>query len=210
MAKSIIFCLVIIFASFYYYMGFHSKIQVQEINFPPKIILFKEYLGDYKNLNTAFKTLEEEISQLETKNYQEFGMYYDDPNLMENPTQARAIIGVLLDIKERHIAGKFLVDHADYRINENSELNCLSVTFPYRNELSMFWVISKVYPAIVEYGKTNKFFTKGNTIGALEIYHYKNTEKTIEVVFPYGPEVDKLLLNRAPKPIYKNKKNSDL
>ena len=209
MLKSVILFIVIVGATFYLYMGFHTKIEIKETTLSPKIILFKEYLGDYRDLNSAMRTLEEELHSLETKNYQQFGMYYDDPNHLENSHQARAIIGVLLDIKERHIAGKFLVDHANYRINENNEVTCLSSTFPYRNELSMSWIISKVYPAIVEYGKTKGLFVQGNTIGALEIYHYKNNERTVEVLFPYGTGIEKLLLNRAPKPTYVQK-NSDL
>ncbi len=209
MLKVLIISILALGIIFYFYMGFHQKIEIKDAVLPPKIILYKEYLGDYHKMEDTFKLLQDEITQLETKNIKYFAIFYDAPDLIEDVNQSRAVLGVLLDIRERHLAGKFLVDHADYRISENSELNCLSSTFPYRNMLSMLWVVTQVYPAWVEAGVARKLDIKGNVVGSMEIFHYVNGESTIEVLFPYGPGVERLFLNRAPEPVYK-KTNTDL
>jgi len=209
MLKSILLFAVISAAVFYLYMGFHTQINIEETTLPSRIILYKEYIGDYREMNKAMKVLEGELKDLETTQFRQFGMFYDDPNLLQDSKQARAIIGVMLDSRERHIASKFLINHNHYRINEYKDQTCLRTVFPYRNELSLAWVISKVYPALVEYGKSKKIFKKDNTIGSLEIYNFKNEESNIEVIFPYGDNIQDLMLTRAPKPAYLAK-NQDL
>ena len=209
MLKSILLSITIIFAVVYLYMGFHTQITIEETILPSKVILYKEYIGDYREMNKALKVLETELKELETTKYSEFGMFYDQPNQLEDPKQARAIIGAMIDPRERHIASKFLINHNHYRISEYNDQTCISAKFPYRNELSLAWVISKVYPALVEHGKSNNLFKKDNTVGSLEIYHFKNGESYIEIIFPYGENVQSLMLTRAPKPA-SLQKNQDL
>ena len=183
-------------------MGFHHSIQVNEITLPPKVLLYKEYTGDYRKIGEAFTTLDKELSQFDVKSYQSFGLYYDNPNLLADFSQSRAIIGILLDPSNRTNAVKFMVDHPNYRVNEYGDINGISAKFLYRNDLSFGWIISRVYPALTKYAQDKKLFSSQASIGAFEIYHYKNGEPVVEVIFPYGPGLERLILNKSPVPNY--------
>lgn len=208
MFKLIVLLVASLGGIFFLYMGFYHQIQIEDISLSPKVLLYKEYVGDYRNIDKAIQIVEKDLTNL-SATYQEFSMYYDDPLLLNDVTQSRAIIGVLIDVKDRQKAVDFLVNHATYRIYEYSNVKGLSSTFPYRNGLSMAWIIYRVYPALADYARTRGIFVNGHNIGAMEIYHYKNGESTVQIVFPYGAEAKELMLNKSPVPSNKIS-NSDL
>lgn len=202
MFKLIVLLVASLGAIFFLYMGFYHQVQIEDFTLPPKVLLYKEYVGDYRNIDKAIQALDKDLTHL-SANYQEFAMYYDAPLLLNDVTKSRAIIGVLIDVKDRQKAVDFLVNHATYRIYEYSNVKGLSTTFPYRNGLSMAWIIYKVYPALADHARTRGLYAKGHNVGAIEIYHYKTGESTVQIVFPYGEEAQELMLNKSPAPSYK-------
>lgn len=133
--------------SFYLYMGFHSKIVVEEVVLPERVMIYKEYVGEYKDISSAFKDFDQDLINLQIKDYFYFGIFYDNPTLLEDPKRSRAVIGIMVDTKYRNQAITYTVRNPVFTYKEHNELTAISVTFPYRNILSLAWIVYRIYPA---------------------------------------------------------------
>jgi len=177
-------------------MGFHTKIVVEEVVLPERGMIYKEYVGEYKDISSAFKDFEQDLIDLQIEDYFYFGIFYDNPPLLEDPKKSRAVIGIMVDTKYRNQAITYTIRNPVFTYKEHNELTAISVTFPYRNILSLAWIVYRVYPALVQYGEKYKMFSDGNIACSLELY-YKDA---IQVAFPYGRYVKDLLFISVPSP----------
>jgi hypothetical protein len=173
-------------------MGFHNPVIVQEVNLPPRVAVYYQYKGSYDETCSAIEKLNEFYERLNITDALKFGFFYDNPSNLSDPNQARAVFGILADFSHRKELVHFAANNIDLSYSEiRRQDNSFSVTYPWRNFLSSYWVVYQIYPTLTEYALTHNTHDLGETVGTLEIY----TEDTIQVILPRGPHVTDFLLS---------------
>ncbi|MES0490981.1 MAG: GyrI-like domain-containing protein [Leptospirales bacterium] len=153
----------IIILAFFAYMGAFSSPKLEKIEAGPFHLVYVEYTGSYKDFTTIIKSVQNTMNDNGIHNYNAFGLFFDDPKFVPD-ANLRSYIGVIVQDEEMEKV-KTLVDNKEvsYKILEPDVY--ISSSFPYRNFLSIFMGIMKVYPTFDEYGVANNFptFVKKNT-----------------------------------------------
>ena len=213
-------CLATIFLVLLYHLAFRIKVfasfQVKKLKIPAGTILYTPYYGNYHKLMPSINQTKRDFysyfdwKRTPSKNVKFFGIYYDDPKLLKDPNQGRAILGaIFLDSdQDRHApfnAQEFL--HAfkgktfSYKSFHFDNLDVFGAIFPLYGFLNIVSALVRGYPAIKKYGLANDLI-KGSKPCAVEIYDYPG--KQLTVCFPYGVSMESLLaICDSPTSLYK-------
>eukprot|EP00331_Platyophrya_macrostoma_P018957 CAMPEP_0176466790 /NCGR_PEP_ID=MMETSP0127-20121128/38104_1 /TAXON_ID=938130 /ORGANISM="Platyophrya macrostoma, Strain WH" /LENGTH=171 /DNA_ID=CAMNT_0017860029 /DNA_START=25 /DNA_END=540 /DNA_ORIENTATION=+ len=134
-----------------------------------------------------------------------FGVFYDDPNMIVDQNKCRASVGIYIEPNEITKAQGFAAVHKNYHFRELPETNAVRSTFPYKNMLSIFWVVKKVFPAMMNYLVQEKLVENldDEMYGIFENYHWATPHKYSEILIPYGKRVKLDKLTTIPSPTLK-------
>ena len=152
-----------------YYGGFKSvKVSVTEAG--GEVLVYENIKGNYQQSGEVmdkiyYSLLEDE--KIETT--LGFGVYYDNPREVEE-ANLRSEAGCVLDRKDfgriDELKKKYLI-----RIFPKNEY--ITAEFPFKNKMSIFFSIMKVYPALNKFAKKNGYDTKGLVMEVYDIPNHK-------------------------------------
>ncbi len=165
---SLILIILIIFA---YYGGF-SSIKIQEKEKGGETLIYKELKGDYAQAENIIEKMSEALKSNEKiQTYKGFGIYYDNPQTVEEE-RLRSDVGCILEKSDTFKLNLLL---NKYKIKVYPTKKYITAEFPYRGKLSVLLSLIKVYPALNNYVKLNGYAENGPV---MEIYD--STNKTIQ------------------------------
>jgi hypothetical protein len=161
---SIFLLILISVAIFFNYIGFFSKVVIEEKQMGPFTLVYDEHKGDYKGTakiqDNIYYSL---LNDYKIETFHGFGIYYDDPKTV--PTEKlRSIAGCILE-KSDYEKIETLKEKG-FKIKKIPKQNSVVVEFPFRNTFSIIAGIMKVYPKIEKYIEENNL-TKNEM---MEIY----------------------------------------
>jgi len=145
------------------YSGLFSSVEIMEGDIGPYILVYQNHTGDYAGTgdiqNRIYQSLQKDFNVSATKG---FGQYFDDPKKVP-VEKLRSIAGCILEPEYRSLIPAI---QKKYTIGEYGKTKSVIAEFPYRNQLSIFLGVMRVYPKLEEY-ITNKGYPFSP---ALEIY----------------------------------------
>ena len=147
----------IIIILFFAYLGAFISQKIVKKEAGPFHLAFVEYTGSYKDFTTIIKSIQDTMHDNEIYDFNAFGMFFDDPKFVAE-ANLRSYIGVIVEEGDL----EKVMQLAEKKELEYKKLDAhvyASTTFPYRNFISIFLGIMKVYPAFNEYGVANNFPT---------------------------------------------------
>jgi len=163
-AISIIALIVIIYA----YLGGFKKINFQLLDQGGETLVYEEMTGDYRQsaavMDKIYYLL---LNDYNIESYKGFGLYFDNPQKVEKE-KLRSEVGCIL---ENIDSTKISLLKDKYKIKAFPRNKYLVTEFPYKNKLSVFVGIIKVYPALNRYLKEKGFNDEG---AVMEIYDTPN------------------------------------
>lgn len=191
--------LTIVYLSFRY--NLFQSFKVEELELGSGNLLFVPFKGDYTQISKFFTPVMEEISATFGKDTKYFGIYYDNPQLLKNKNEARAIIGAYfessVDLKP------FILNHPTYKTTSFKNLKGFGAKFPLHTSLNVLSAVIRGYPAIKQYGLDKKLASK--VLCSMELYDYP--KKTMIISFPYHQGNESILFQSG-YPIPESKSNS--
>ncbi len=163
---------VVSIATYLGYYGYFSEISFDEQVLPDEVLVYEAMQGDYKKSKVVMDKVYNELLNdfgIETK--RGFGIYYDNPKIVEEEN-LRSEIGCLLPsiVQQK----KDSVGSA-FSVKEFKGRRAIVAKFPFKGGGSILVGIMKVYPKMSEILKQKGF---ENGLPVMEVYDVPN--KTIE------------------------------
>lgn len=147
---------VLVFLKILWDVGLFTPIKFSNGQFKHSEIYYICYTGEYMNVGKEFAKINEIFKKfnLDKYVYNSIGIYYDDPKKMTDKSKCRAVLGICKDSSDFH-RNKSVNQPLEEYLRENNfrkaeipDTNCLRVTFPYVNMISMLIGIKKFYKAL--------------------------------------------------------------
>lgn len=120
-------------------------------SFDSLTVAYKFARGPYKNAGELFTR----VSAL-TPELRSIGVYYDDPQEVM-PSELRYIVGAVLCEGKEEVKKEYeslYTENGFIITNFPAVSQAITTTFPFRNTLSIFIAVARVYPHLAEYIKT--------------------------------------------------------
>lgn len=166
----ILVAIILAIGVFAWYIGFFKTITVEEKEMGPYQLVAVEHYGDYAETGKIQDSLYYELLDDGIETLKGFGIYYDNPNQTDKPTEELySIVGCVLEKKDYDKA-KQLSDK--YRIMTMGRTKSMVAEFPYHNSLSVIAGIYKVYPELNEHLQKQNYKPQP----AMEIYDIPNNK----------------------------------
>jgi hypothetical protein len=164
----IILSLIAILIVLYSYFGGFSKIQVQISEQGGETLVYEAITGDYKQSAIVMdKIYQDLIEKEDIETYRGFGIYYDNPKVVDL-NKLRAEAGCILETNQLIHIPKL---EEKYKIKTLPLSTCITTEFPYRGKLSVLIGILRVYPALQKFAQSNQLDNLGEVV---EIYDVPN------------------------------------
>ena len=149
------------------YLSVFASIDVKEKKIGPLKLIYKEYIGPYKETGQIqdevyYSLLNEE--KIET--YKGFGIYYDDPKTTPD-SELRSKSGCILEEKDYDKLDRL---EEDYDLMELGDQKYIYAEFPFKSKLSIMLGVFKVYPQLDRYLEEKGYEKKE----VMEIYDIPN------------------------------------
>lgn len=151
MKKTILFLTVpvILILGLYAWLGGFLTVKINEQKKGTLRLLYLEHTGDYNKVYPVIQEVEK-LAKTNHVDYEStFGIYYDNPQ-HTNAEKLRSIAGVIVNDNGLAKARK-LVQDGTLKQRTIREQSYATAEFPYKNVLSIFIAIYKVYPAFNQY-----------------------------------------------------------
>jgi DNA gyrase inhibitor GyrI len=164
----ILISLIILILVILAWLGAFKKVHVFAARQGGETLVYETIKGEYRQSAAAmdrifYRLLNED--KIET--FKGFGIYYDDPKKVSKD-KLRSEAGCILEpadvAKTESLAKK-------YQVKVFPEGDYLVAEFPYKNKLSIFMSLAKVYPALDKYAKMHNYNPEGFV---MEIYDIPN------------------------------------
>lgn len=167
-ALIVILSLIGILLVIYSYFGGFSKIDIQISEQGGETLVYEEITGDYKQSAVVMdKIYNDLIEKEDIETYRGFGIYYDNPKVVEID-KLRAEAGCILETNQlKHIAKL----EEKYKIKTLPVTNCITTEFPFRGKMSVLLGILRVYPSLQKFAQSNQLDNLGEVV---EIYDMPN------------------------------------
>jgi DNA gyrase inhibitor GyrI len=152
----------------YYDVLFSKKVTHEML--PHSMILYREWQGDMDKVGEQFKKLGMALyDKLSSKEARLFGLYFDIPDLLNDPKEARCAIGFILDTEEQKRLGQEIASqNSHYKTGVFPKTMTLSVKYRYRNSLSIL-LLAHFWKKVMNHLKTEGLKRHPST-PFLEIY----------------------------------------
>lgn len=160
---------VILLAAFFWgwYIGFFKRLKIKDSEEGGFIVVGLEYTGRYSNTGKLMLNVEEKIKTSKITSNVGFGIYYDDPQVIQED-KCRSFIGHILEEKDYDKIPELI--SVGLKVDRIPKMKAVSTEFPLRNKMSYMIGPMKAYPAISKY-----MLKKGyRTSESMEIYDLKN------------------------------------
>lgn len=149
--------------------GILARVPLRKARWPAMTVVYVPAVGDYAQTGKPMDALYYRLLNDEgIETYKGFGVYYDDPSLVEKE-RCRAIVGCVLE--ERDAARASALREAGYAVATLGAHESTVASFPYRSPLSLMVAHLKAHPAIFAFRKA-----KGFTAPLTEVYDIKGKE----------------------------------
>jgi DNA gyrase inhibitor GyrI len=164
----ILITLIILILVILVWLGAFKKVHVYAARQGGEILVYENIKGDYRQSAVAmdriyYRLLNED--NIET--FKGFGIYYDDPKRVSK-AELRSEAGCILQPAEI-VRCEALSEK--YQIKVFPEGDYLVAEFPFKNKLSVFMSLAKVYPALNKYTEAHNYDPDGFV---MEIYDIPN------------------------------------
>ena len=148
----VLILIIVAIVLFLNYVGFFSKIVIEEKEMGPYVLVYEDHKGDYRGTRKIQDNIYDSLlNKYGIETFKGFGVYYDDPKKVSKE-ELRSIAGCILDESDYNSIEK--LKENNFKVTETSKQRSIVVEFPLKNTLSVFIGIMKVYPEI------NKFVEK--------------------------------------------------
>ncbi len=163
-ALIIIIVIGAILLAIYAWLGGFKKVQFSIQKTGGEVLVYEPHIGDYKNVGKVIdKMYYALLNEEKVKCFRGFGIYYDNPQKVEKE-QLRSDVGNILENPTLEILDQLA---PRYKVRTLEKQEYLVAEFPYKNQLSIFVGIMKVYPALNRYIRENSLSEEGFV---MEIY----------------------------------------
>ncbi len=163
-ALIIIVVITAILLAIYAWLGGFKKIRFSFQEAGGEVLVYESHTGDYKNVGKVIdKMYYALLNEEKVECFRGFGIYYDNPKKVEKE-KLRADVGNILENPTPEILDQLA---PRYKIRTLEKQEYLVAEFPYKNQLSIFMGIMKVYPALNRYIRENNLSEDGFV---MEIY----------------------------------------
>lgn len=152
--------------------GLFSPVNIEEKNAGPYMLVYKKYIGDYKNTGLIMDEIYYDLSGNSVPAKKGFGLYYDNPQEVDK-AKLRSIAGCIV---EGVPVQKLKKLSAKYGVQEYPSSKSVVAEFPYKGKVSIVIGVFKVYPKLATYIKEHKY----SQTPVMEIYDQSN-EKIIYI-----------------------------
>ena len=184
LSLSVLLFLVFIFLI---YLGAFKQVEIKEQAMGPYYLVYQENTGSYTPTGKIIEKVFNELQEKKIDGTKGFGIFYDDPKTTEKSIQ-RSEAGCVVSREDYNK----LTQTDSLKLKEFKEQKCLVATFPYRNFLSIYLGILKVYPAFnnkleeLKIKRTYGFEIYDKKTYGFEIYD----KKTITYIMPLEDKAD--------------------
>lgn len=165
--KTLIIIILLIFAGLlvlYSWLGGFKKVQFSFQETGGEVLVYESHIGDYKNVGKVIdKMYYALLNDEKVECFRGFGIYYDNPQKVERE-KLRSDVGNILEDPTPEILEQL---SPNYNIRTLDKQQYLVAEFPYKNQMSIFMGIMKVYPALNKYIRENNLSEEGFV---MEIY----------------------------------------
>lgn len=168
-AMSIVVTAFAVLLSFLWYIGVFKKIRFHEETIGPFKFIYRTNKGPYHEVGPMFNSTIKYMYEIGVGHLRTSGIYYDNPELVQNPRYA---IGFIIEKKEdeekfNKIKGSIV---KEWKVLELKETKTVASYFPMR-----FTIISCALSAMKTYrafkSQTQYSCKVDESIGSLEIYY---------------------------------------
>jgi Uncharacterized conserved protein len=152
-----------------YYGGFYKlRISVDEAG--GETLVYESLRGNYKKSGTVMdKIYWSLLNNEKIETYKGFGIYYDNPQKVEE-AELRSEAGCILEDKD---TTKIPMLEKKYTVRKFPKKKYIITEFPYKGKLSVMFSLFKVYPALASYA-INKGYKENGAV--MEIYDIPNNK----------------------------------
>ena len=166
-----VFTLLMFLFIFLVYSGLFTKISVREMELGPYDLVYEDHIGSYNESGKIFRRIHDALGKdFGIQSERSFGIYHDNPRSVP-VEKLRSELGFILDEKD---AGRMDDLKAKFAVKKLERKKYAAVLFPYRNTVSIFIGIMRVYPRLSKYMKD-----KGYAVGyGFEIYDRSRKQST--------------------------------
>jgi hypothetical protein len=200
--------LSITFIYFTYRLGIFTQIKFYRGSFPKSEIYYLEYQGMYKNVGEEFMNICKILDRFklrENEHFSNIGIYYDNPSLIVDQTQCRAVIGILKEFNYKNYSSESeFEDYLKQKKFKKATLPdsiCVTSSFTLNYMIGMFVAIKKFYGALTRNIKNEEFrrqYGISNFTFSVEICQ----KNFIKFIIP-TKNIQDFNLTTFPKPEYK-------
>ncbi|EWS74552.1 glutathione S-transferase, amine-terminal domain protein (macronuclear) [Tetrahymena thermophila SB210] len=178
-----------IVSGIYWYHGAFSDIEFRDSKYGPYDFVYYKRVGSYQTLGSEWSKMSNEVQkQFSTVHF--IGIYYDNPEQLKDPNQARAALGFAVGNCEKDKIKAFLDSHPNYKFTELPEVQSHSTSFPFKSYFSFKIVKDKIYPKVRDF----VFEKKLKSYCLIESYLFQVQNKKINFDIPIGNNSQSYLL----------------
>lgn len=149
-----------------YYVGFFTKVTIEEKEMGPFVLVYEEHKGAYKNIGPVMDKVYNDLLADGVETTRGMGIYYSDPKTTPE-AELRSVGGSIIEDKD---ADKLPLLEKKYKMMRLEGKKYLVAEFPYKNSMSILAGVLRVYPQITKYVADHKYQTKE----MIEIYDMPN------------------------------------
>lgn len=154
--------------AFYGYYGGFIKPAISIITSGDETLIYEKIVGDYKQSGVIMdKIYYSLLNEDQITTYKGFGIYYDNPQKVA-ADKLRSEAGCILEEKD---LAKLPELEKKYAIRAFPKAKYLVTEFPYKNNVSVFFSLIKVYPALNKFALENGL---SDDSAVMEIYDIPN------------------------------------
>lgn len=135
------------------YVGFFSKIVIEEKEMGPYVLVYEDHKGDYKGTREIQDNIYYSLlNNYSIKTFKGFGVYYDDPKKVSKE-ELKSIAGCILEESDYNSIEK--LKENNFKVTKTPKQKFIVVEFPLKNMFSTIIGVMKVYPEINKYAEKN-------------------------------------------------------
>ena len=138
----VVVILLISIFSYLVFLGLFKKVEITESPKGPYYMVYKKMQGSYSGIGNIFSYVKKHLDEKEISVLAYTGVYYDDPG--EVPKDQLKSEGGFAVSKEVYDQLPFLSKDIEKKMIQKQDY--ITAEFPYKNMLSVFLSLVKVYP----------------------------------------------------------------
>ncbi len=139
--------IILLILALWAYLGWFSKLNVEEKEMWPYTVVYAEHIGDYKKVWPIMEDIYQSLKDLDVEQSFWIWLYYDDPAT----TPKEELKSKVWSVINPDDLQKFFDSWLEYDVMKIEKWEKIVVQFPYKNMLSyILWPI-KVYPFLRNY-----------------------------------------------------------